>query len=76
MSLVGRSGGCDLEVIAQNKFPQKVKGQRAMRMIVDLAGSEEIQSAHLAEALHAAQPSEVDDEIVSLNHPELNAKMT
>ncbi len=32
--------------------------------------------AHLAEALHATQSSEVDDEIVSLNHPELNAKMT
>lgn len=31
------------------------------RTIADLAGSEEIQFAHLAEALHAAQPSEVDD---------------
>lgn len=30
------------------------------RTIADLTGSEEIQSAHLAEALHAAQPSEVD----------------
>ncbi len=31
------------------------------RTIADLAGSEEIQSAHLAEALHATQSSEVDD---------------
>jgi magnesium chelatase family protein len=33
------------------------------RTIADLAGSPEIQSAHLAEALHASQPSEVDDGI-------------
>jgi magnesium chelatase family protein len=31
--------------------------------ITDLAGSEEIQSAHLAEALHASQPAEVDAEL-------------
>ncbi|HMR99091.1 MAG TPA: hypothetical protein PKE62_07530 [Anaerolineales bacterium] len=31
------------------------------RTIADLARSEEIQSAHLAEALHAAQSPEVDD---------------
>ena len=31
------------------------------RMIADLAGSEDIQSVHLAEALYASQPSEVDD---------------
>lgn len=30
-------------------------------MIADLAGSEDIQSVHLAEALYASQPSEVDD---------------
>ncbi|MEW6401773.1 MAG: hypothetical protein AB1649_08235 [Chloroflexota bacterium] len=30
------------------------------RTIADLAGSEEIQSVHLAEALHAPQPAEVD----------------
>jgi magnesium chelatase family protein len=33
------------------------------RIIVDLAGSEEIQSMHLAEALHASQPAEVDAEL-------------
>jgi hypothetical protein len=33
------------------------------RTIGDLAGSEEIQSMHLAEALHASQPSEVDVEL-------------
>jgi predicted ATPase with chaperone activity len=31
------------------------------RTIADFAESEEIQSVHLAEALHATQPSEVDD---------------
>jgi predicted ATPase with chaperone activity len=30
------------------------------RTIADLAGCEEIQSVHLAEALHAAQPAQVD----------------
>ena len=30
------------------------------RTIADLAGCEEIQSVHLAEALHASQPSEID----------------
>ena len=33
------------------------------RTISDLAGSEESQSAHLAEALHALQPAEVDVEL-------------
>jgi magnesium chelatase family protein len=32
------------------------------RTIADLAACEEIGSAHLAEALHAAQPSEVDEQ--------------
>ncbi len=31
------------------------------RTISDLAGSEEIQSVHLADALHASQSSEIDD---------------
>ena len=31
------------------------------RTIADLAGSDEIQSVHLAEALHASRSSEVDD---------------
>ena len=31
------------------------------RTIADLAGSEEIQSPHLAEALHASQSSKIDD---------------
>ncbi|MEW6401300.1 MAG: hypothetical protein AB1649_05835 [Chloroflexota bacterium] len=31
------------------------------RTTADLAGSDEIQSVHLAEALHAAQPPKVDD---------------
>jgi magnesium chelatase family protein len=35
------------------------------RTIADLAGCEEIQSAHLAEALHASQSSEVDDELAT-----------
>ncbi len=35
------------------------------RTIADLAGSEDIQSAHLAEALHASQSSEVDDGLIS-----------
>ena len=30
-------------------------------MIADLAGSEDIQSPHLAEALHASQSSKIDD---------------
>lgn len=38
---------------------------KSARMIADLAGSEDIQSAHLAEALHATQPFEVDD---GVNH--------
>jgi len=33
------------------------------RTSTDLAGSEEIQSAHLAETLYASQSSEVDDGI-------------
>ena len=33
------------------------------RTIADLAACEEIQSAHLAEALHATQPPEVDVEL-------------
>lgn len=34
------------------------------RTIADLAGGEEIQSPHFAEALHASQSTEVDDGIV------------
>lgn len=34
------------------------------RTIADLAGCEEIQSAHRAEALHAAQPSEVEAGVI------------
>ena len=34
------------------------------RTIADLAGSQEIQSVHLAEALHATQPAEVDDGVI------------
>jgi len=37
------------------------------RMIADLAGSEDVQSAHLAEALHASQSSEVDDGVTIEN---------
>ena len=33
------------------------------RTVADLAGCEEIQSVHLAEMLHAAQPSQVDNRI-------------
>jgi magnesium chelatase family protein len=33
------------------------------RTIADLAGSDEIQSEHLAEALHASQSSEVNDKV-------------
>jgi len=33
---------------------------RSARTIADLAGSEEIQSPHLAEVLHVSQPPEVD----------------
>ena len=33
------------------------------RTIADLAGCEEIQSVHLAEALHAPKPSEAHDEL-------------
>ena len=33
------------------------------RTIADLAGSEDIQSAHLAEALHASQSSELNVEL-------------
>jgi predicted ATPase with chaperone activity len=33
------------------------------RTIADLAGCEEIQSVHLAEALHASQPAKVDAEL-------------
>jgi len=35
------------------------------RTIADLAGREVIQSVHLAEALHASQSSEVDDEVIA-----------
>jgi len=37
------------------------------RTIADLAGSEEIQSTHLAEALHASQSSEVDDGLIKIS---------
>ena len=35
------------------------------RTIAALAGSEESQSVHLAEALHAPQPTEVDAELTT-----------
>ena len=37
------------------------------RTIADLAGSEEIQSPHLAEALHASQSSEDHDGVINMN---------
>jgi predicted ATPase with chaperone activity len=57
------------------------------RTIADLAGSEGIQSAHLAEALHASRSSEVDGGIIiafpiksyftnSQSKPELSARST
>ncbi len=36
---------------------------RLARTIADLAGCEKIQSVHLAEALHASQPPEADDDM-------------
>jgi magnesium chelatase family protein len=39
----------------------RTRSVKLARTIADLAGSEDIQSAHLAEPLHASQPSEVDD---------------
>ena len=40
------------------------------RTIADLAGCEEIQSAHLAEALHASQSTEIDNGLrVKLERP-------
>ena len=36
------------------------------RTIAALAGSVEIQSAHLAEALHASQSSEIDDGVITI----------
>ena len=38
----------------------RTRSVKLARTIADLAGSEEIQSVHLAEALHAPQPSEAD----------------
>jgi predicted ATPase with chaperone activity len=38
----------------------RTQSVKLVHTIADLAGSEEIQSAHLAEALHATQPAEVD----------------
>ena len=38
----------------------RTQSVKLARTIADLAGSEEIQSVHLAEALHATQPAEVD----------------
>lgn len=42
----------------------RTRSVKLARTIADLAGSEEIQSVHLAEALHAPQPSEVDDGMI------------
>ena len=36
-------------------------------MIADIASSEDIQSAQLAEALHASQSAEVDDGIIIIS---------
>ena len=41
----------------------RTQSVKLARTIADLAGSEEIQSVHLAEALHASQPPEVDVEL-------------
>ena len=41
----------------------RTQSVKLARTIADLAGSEEIQSVHLAEALHASQLSEVDVEL-------------
>ena len=43
------------------KAYHRTRSVKLARTIADLAGSEEIQSAHLAEALHASQPSEDHD---------------
>jgi len=45
------------------------------RTIADLAGSEEIQFVHLAEALHASQSSEVDDGVKKYRDKDLNKGM-
>jgi predicted ATPase with chaperone activity len=49
----------NLSVQANNRIP------RLVHNIADLAGSDGIQSTHLAEALHASQPSEVDDGMIA-----------
>ena len=41
----------------------RTRSVKLARTIADLTGSEDIQSAHLAEALHASQPSEINDGI-------------
>jgi magnesium chelatase family protein len=38
----------------------RTQSVKLTRTIADLAGAEEIQSVHLAEALHAAQSTKVD----------------
>ncbi|HEU0297477.1 MAG TPA: hypothetical protein VFR47_32340 [Anaerolineales bacterium] len=43
--------------------------------IVDLAGSEEILSPHLAEALHASQSSQVDDGLAVYSVPIKSCKL-
>jgi magnesium chelatase family protein len=41
----------------------RTQSVKLARTITDLAGGEEIQSVHLAEALHASQPAKVDAEL-------------
>jgi len=47
----------NLSARAYHRIP---KLARTIADLAGLAGSEEIQSAHLAEALHASQPPKVD----------------
>ena len=42
----------------------RTRSVKLARTIADLAGCEEIQFVHLAEALHASQPAEVDVELI------------
>lgn len=45
----------------QGRCLSKNGSSNNVRIIADLVGSEEINSVHLAEALHASQSSQVDD---------------